>query len=141
MANAVSIPILKNLIVNHCIVCNRSGNIVALHNHHIVPRAFGGRNGPQITLCVDHHEFIHDMAKKKTIVTCDALLTKHGQRAIILSYLINLIIKAEKMTIGDSNKIIKFSCELPQKTVDKMKTVMMQRGIKNYSQLLKSIFD
>lgn len=134
-------PVLHHHLDVVCVVCGRGGKIVALHNHHIIPRAFGGKNGPQITLCVDHHELIHDEAKKQIVTNPKQLLTKGFEHVTILSYLINLIVNAEKKTTGDPNKTVKFSCELPQKTVDKMRLVMTRNGLKSYSSLIRYIFD
>jgi hypothetical protein len=34
------------------------------HEHHIVPRAYGGTDGPTVTLCTGHHTLMHNVALK-----------------------------------------------------------------------------
>lgn len=31
------------------------------NDHHIIPRAYGGEDGPQVTLCSAHHSMLHDI--------------------------------------------------------------------------------
>ena len=32
------------------------------HDHHIIPRAFGGDKGPQVRICSPHHQLLHALA-------------------------------------------------------------------------------
>lgn len=36
----------------------------SLHDHHVIPQAAGGRDGPQVRICSDCHNAIHDAADK-----------------------------------------------------------------------------
>lgn len=42
-----------------CIIC---GTIKSIHEHHIVPRAYGGENGPTVNICAIHHNIVHSAA-------------------------------------------------------------------------------
>jgi hypothetical protein len=48
-----------------CIVClqkfaDAGGRADILrHEHHLVPRAFGGQNGPTVMVCTAHHSLLH----------------------------------------------------------------------------------
>ena len=140
----VSLPIVGSHICNHCTACGRStGPTVSLHNHHVIPRAFGGTDGPQITLCVDHHEFVHDLAKQRKIVSIGSFpnLTESPKCVKILVYLINVIVRSELSTKKDPNRPIRFSCQVPQATMTKLNTIMRVRGIKNHTQFLTNIID
>lgn len=46
-----------------CWTCLKPFNNSRLRNdHHIIPSAFGGRDGPQVSLCSDHHALLHKVA-------------------------------------------------------------------------------
>ena len=49
---------------NYCCVCGE--NKLDLNNHHFVPKSLGGSDDEKniITLCVNHHNFIHKMERK-----------------------------------------------------------------------------
>ena len=73
-------PIQDHIKLDFCWVCKQAGTEVKLHDHHVVPTAFGGRDGPQVTLCSSHHNSLHDAAK--------LLYTKKGDKtAVIEKYL------------------------------------------------------
>lgn len=47
-----------------CWVCNQKGSIEL---HHIVPRAYGGTQGPQTSLCGNCHSGIHNLSFKRSL--------------------------------------------------------------------------
>ncbi len=50
-------------MMNKCWICETTKGI---HEHHIVPRAYGGINGPTVNLCGAHHTLVHNTALKKS---------------------------------------------------------------------------
>ena len=50
---------MQSIIMDSCWVC---GSRDGLNDHHVVPQAYGGTNGPQVTLCASHHTVIHQVA-------------------------------------------------------------------------------
>lgn len=46
-----------------CLICD--DEVPSIHQHHVIPRNAGGTNGPQVGICNDCHDGIHDAAKKK----------------------------------------------------------------------------
>lgn len=56
-------PIQAHIKLDFCWVCKLAGTEAKLHDHHVVPTAFGGKDGPQVTLCSSHHNSLHDAAK------------------------------------------------------------------------------
>ena len=52
---------MKSLILSQCWVCSESSG---LNNHHVIPQAYGGVNGPQVTLCAVCHSKVHATALK-----------------------------------------------------------------------------
>lgn len=59
---------VKSMFLPHCWVCERRfvdsnpPGTVTRNDHHIVPRAAGGADGPQVSLCSDHHDALHKIA-------------------------------------------------------------------------------
>jgi hypothetical protein len=53
---------IKNLAnLGSCWCC---GNSEGLHEHHIIPQAYGGKNGPLVTLCGACHTNVHNTANE-----------------------------------------------------------------------------
>ena len=57
---------IRNL--NHCWVC---GNTASLHEHHIIPQCYGGKDGPLVTLCASCHNGVHHVADGRVDMTPD----------------------------------------------------------------------
>ena len=49
------------VIVANCLVCRI--DVPVPHQHHVIPREYGGENGPTVTLCGDCHTKIHAEAE------------------------------------------------------------------------------
>lgn len=55
---------------NVCLVCGKlfadagGASSVIRHEHHVVPRAFGGSNGPTVMVCTAHHSLLHLMGSR-----------------------------------------------------------------------------
>lgn len=47
-------------MVATCIVC---GSSEGLQEHHVIPRTYGGLNGPTVILCTKHHALVHSLAQ------------------------------------------------------------------------------
>lgn len=56
----------KSIQLDCCWVCGtkflRSGGQAIEESHHIIPRAYGGEDGPEVTLCETHHGILHRIA-------------------------------------------------------------------------------
>src|SRR6478736_5733847 len=52
-------------LLDRCWICDRmfSPNL-RRNDHHIIPRAYGGVDGPQVSLCADHHSTLHDIERR-----------------------------------------------------------------------------
>lgn len=105
-------PILQHVFLDFCWVCKGSIPDVKLHNHHVIPSAFGGLHGPQVTLCSDHHNNLHDAARKLARVKPVALATLEKQYRGNLShsewgrllYLIQCVARADLSSRSSRNK-------------------------------------
>lgn len=101
--------ITKTIILDCCWVCS-SG--IRFNEHHVIPRAFGGENGPQVTLCSDHHELIHAIANEiyPNDNPLDALSEHPIEYLGKLSFLVRAINNARRAIDADPrNKKVTFS--------------------------------
>lgn len=61
MNTETEIRITGHLSLDHCWVC---GCKDGLEGHHVCPRAYGGTNGPVVTLCGVCHSVLHKQSHK-----------------------------------------------------------------------------
>ena len=102
-------PQIEHKILPHCWVCNvRFNNQVPPgpaheERHHIFPQAFGGKDGPQVSLCDGHHTSLHKIATciqgKKPFV--HLLAGEDGERRKKLIWFAAQVVKAEAATVND----------------------------------------
>ena len=76
-----------------CCVC---GTRVSLHEHHVVPRAYGGLNGPTVMICAVHHNLIHTAALNKNVTAREALLADHTEEQKIRLRELILVIRKSR---------------------------------------------
>lgn len=96
---------------NHCFVDGRlfadaGGDPgVIRHKHHVIPRAFGGLNGPTVMVCTGHHSLLHLIGSRlihnKPFFE---LLTHDPKQDQKLLWLASRIQIAEAASRGDPNK-------------------------------------
>lgn len=96
--------ITHSIKTNHCWSCNSE---LSLHQHHVVPREYGGSRGPTVTLCATCHNFIHAISTKVWVSKDTSYLNKiqslgSNFNKTKLSYMISVIIKARQATEGDT---------------------------------------
>jgi len=79
--------------------------------HHIIPREYGGENGPTIQLSPNVHQTIHRISFNDKKIK--EYLDKHPDKSHILSYLINSIrFSRENFTrVGSNNVTVKLTNE------------------------------
>jgi hypothetical protein len=100
----------SSIILDHCWVCQAkflgSGGTEPKEEHHIIPRAYGGSDGPTVSVCDSHHHKLHDIALKlKSNKPFFEALKGESQEAIKkLLYLANAVYNAELATRNDPNK-------------------------------------
>ena len=82
----------KSIILDHCWACKRRDG---LHDHHIVPQAYGGVDGPQVTLCGSHHTLIHEVALKPKQEWAQRIPVEHHAT---LGQLVSIIANARAST-------------------------------------------
>lgn len=75
--------------------------------HHIIPQAYGGADGPTVSLCSNHHSMLHAVAvalkgNKPYFDLIGGLTTEQQQKVMVLA---NYVYEAEQATRNDPNKM------------------------------------
>ncbi len=100
----------SSIVLDWCWVCNEKfvgrGGTSICEEHHIVPRAYGGTDGPTVSLCDTHHSKLHRIAVcLKTKKPFFEILRNEGPDTTKkLLYLANAVYNAELVTRNDPNK-------------------------------------
>ena len=115
----------NTLMFDYCWVCNgrfKTSKPPGKHNredHHIFPRNAGGTDGPLVSLCDSDHRTLHDIAKRlhKRKTYHDLLIGRNASQQKRLVWLGTCVVKAERSTAGDANKLLLNSVKLsPEET-------------------------
>ena len=98
--------ITEHMLLDHCWVCKRKfGHSIKQQDHHVVPRAYGGTDGPQVSLCSAHHTALHEIALKLyTKKPYFDFLTRDPQQDQKLLWLASVCYNARLATENDPNK-------------------------------------
>lgn len=122
----------KTLCLDHCWVCKAhftdSGGKENRHEHHLVPSAYGGRDGPTVSLCDGHHNKLHRIAECLMRNKPHFVLLKGEPQAHVrpLMYLANVVKNAWLEVRNDPNKAASVMLVLNREQrlmIDKLKAV------------------
>ena len=102
---------VKSLKLNFCWVCREvftefggKPNFYA-HQHHLVPRAFGGIDGPTYSLCNPHHHALHQIALRlEKHKPYTEFLTRDTEKDKRLLWLASIALNAKLLVNQDPNK-------------------------------------
>lgn len=96
----------------YCWVCEGkftdAGGQLKRHEHHVIPRAYGGANGPLCSVCTNHHNLLHEYAtysianNQASMVRLLSTIEPHLHRRLV--YLASRIVRAYHLTKDDPNK-------------------------------------
>ena len=122
-------PILSTWKGKSCWCCGRpffsqEGLPISIVNeHHVVPRACGGTNGPTVSLNSEHHDLLHRvadarLANKPWQHLC-AALPAHQQARIL--YLADVVYRSTLSTQGEPNRRFLLNVELPPDVGNKLR--------------------
>lgn len=100
------IPITRTIIREQCWVCKRKFNHALLHeDHHVIPCAYGGADGPQVRICSPHHTALHTIALRLyTGKPYFELLSPDQDTNQRLLYLASVAYNARIAVLNDPNK-------------------------------------
>ena len=96
---------IKNL--NHCWVCHDASS---LHEHHIIPQAYGGVDGPTVTLCATCHNGVHHVADGR--VDMQPTSWNETERLHRAQWLVSAIAQARIVASKSANKRVIVTLEL-----------------------------
>lgn len=140
--------ILRSLVLPHCWVCGSRFNDLQENagpamreEHHVIPRAYGGEDGPTVSLCDLHHATLHKIAVcMKTSKPYHQYTLKHSvSQKKKLIFLASKVYEAEQLTRNDPNKRTMLTLSLDgemTKMIDDLKTVLP--GVKSREAVARS---
>lgn len=117
--------ITEHMFLDHCWVCKQKfGHSVKQQDHHIIPRAYGGTDGPQVSLCSAHHTALHEIAlklySKKPYFD---FLTRDPAQDQKLLWLASTAYNARLLTENDPNKKPLLVESISKETMSKLKAL------------------
>jgi hypothetical protein len=94
------------------------------HSHHMVPRAYGGKDGPTVSLCDSHHTTIHQLALKlEAGKPVNNFLEGDNKTDRRLLWLASIIVNAKALTTNDPNKPMPIMFVANKDIKEKLKTL------------------
>lgn len=98
----------KHTFLPWCWVCKtKFGPNLVPEDHHVIPRAYGGVDGPQVRLCSDHHTGLHEVGKRLYAgKPYHDLLSGNAEQDKRLVYLGTVACNARLATENDPNKTL-----------------------------------
>lgn len=137
IAKALDVPV-RSIELQYCWVCGPANKFTEFggepnffkHEHHIVPRAFGGSDGPTVSICDSHHAATHQIALKLAAKRNYFDLLSHSkEKDKKLFWLASIICNAQALAKDDPNK------PLPITFVAKGSTKIKLRALKKVLKL------
>lgn len=98
--------------------------------HHPVPRAFGGRDGPTVSLCSGHHASVHKVADCLLSVKDFSLhLDYNPSVSARIVLLAKIAADSERRFRSDPNRRMNVSTSLPSHLNEKLKLAAKANGL------------
>lgn len=134
-----NIPLIHSYLHDHCWVCraNFANNAYSKrHDHHIIPRAFGGTDGPQVSLCNAHHSLLHDLGdsyisgdEKRRRVLQSKIDTLPPLSRIRLVWLASRVYVSWQATGKDPNKLTLVSVQFSKQELEVLSRLAKRLGL------------
>ena len=123
---------MKSIIQDHCWVCGERFTTsippgrANEERHHILPRAFGGTDGPVVSLCDSCHSKVHKLSydPSKIPMLCKGYPLESINKLI---YLCGIIYKAKRLLEQDPNKLLPMTFKITKgdaEKLDRLKSVL-----------------
>lgn len=125
-----------------CVVCQKTEDS-CLHEHHVIPQANGGTNGPTVMLCAEHHNMIHKVAVKILTLIRNGKEPEftwpanHGDTNIA-KYLVGEIVTS---TLSTKTKKYKVILEFDQVQRDMLDLLKQELGVSSINKVLYSCLE
>lgn len=99
--------------------------------HHVIPRAYGGVDGPQVSLCDKHHTMLHKIANyldsnREAIGPMLIMETRQSRDRVM--WLASMVYKAKKTFELDPNKRIPASISMDKQEQQMMTFLQKKLG-------------
>lgn len=131
-------------VSDNCYVCGRRfidadppGTAIK-ELHHVVPRAFGGLNGPLVSLCDTCHSKVHRIAGLLPNGDCSKLFaglnTEQQKR---LAYLANVAYNAKHAINEDLNKLLPVSFKITKQEAQILEQLKSMLNVKSRSDVYR----
>lgn len=117
---------MKTIKLEHCWVCDSPSS---LHEHHMIPQAYGGTDGPTVTLCASCHNGVHHVADGREDMKPSYWVTQQQQGKG--AYLVKIIQQSRIVSSKSANKRVIVTLELTAeqaKMLDRLKAVLGKSG-------------
>lgn len=114
-------PITQTLKLDHCWVCEEKFSAqINVEHHHVVPRSYGGSNGPTVSLCGNCHTNLHKGAEK--LFAGESPYYRYSDNAALerCLYLSTVVCNARLSVENSENKRYVYSGAFDGKTHDKL---------------------
>lgn len=135
----------QTISLPHCWVCEAKfvgfGGVEHIEHHHVIPQAYGGADGPTVSLCEKHHQSLHKIAvAMKAEKPHFQFLAGHSpEQQKKLMFLATRVYEAEQLTRNDPNKramlVISMDREMT-KMINDLKVVLP--GVKSRESVVRS---
>lgn len=140
-------------LVDRCWICDNkftdfggTDHTLVQEFHHIIPRAYGGLDGPTVSLCSGHHTTLHDIAQKLIsgrpyfeFLTKDPLIDKR------LLYLATRVQNAHATFSNDPNKRLVLTASITKAEVAMMEALYPVYKVRSrealFHHILKEVYE
>jgi len=126
-------PSIPSQILPHCWICGKrftdSGGTALREDHHLIPRAYGGVDGPVVSLCDSHHTKLHKIAVRILANKTYADLVEKADYDQKLLWLASLVVKASRAAKLDPNKKAEVGASLTGEQQTKLDALCRKLGL------------
>lgn len=134
---------IKSMILDHCWVCGAMfapKGSAQEEQHHIVPRAYGGSDGPVVSLCDTCHTRLHKAAlcieANKPVHTFITGLNQDQIQKLL--YLSTCVVNAKLATKHDPNKRSMVVVQFTSKETEQLDALKKVLGAKSRMAVIKA---
>ena len=110
-----------------CVICGK-GDTEVLHEHHVIPQACGGRDGPVVKLCAG-------IRNGKSV---EFQWPKEHGNSEVARYLVGEVVKA---TLNAKSKLYKATVEFDQTQRDMLDLLKHELGVTSITKVIYSCLD